>query len=307
MGDDAGKRRRDARVGEQRLRLVLVGARDRELLLRRRDRRLRGRHLRFGDAIACPAPRRCPAARRGWAAAFMTAARRVAPRCATSCADSVRAEVGLRAVDFLLAALDARLVLRHHVVLQLRNLEHGEQLPGGDAIADVHVDRLHVAGDLGVHVDFLERPELGRERQRLRRDRRARPWPPTPSAARPSAGRRARARSTPRRPPPPAAAATATPIVVILVIRGPSRARAGRRSRTCSIGRRRRCAASLIRIRSATAGIVRDDRRRHRQEAVAVAEQDVAGRRRQSADSTGWPKSTMCANACETATPDANI
>ncbi len=75
-------------------------------------------------------------------------------------------EVGLGAVDFFLTAATGGLVLRD-LVLQLRRLEHREQLSSGDAIADVDVNRLDVAGDLGVNVDLLERSELRRQRERL--------------------------------------------------------------------------------------------------------------------------------------------
>ena len=68
-------------------------------------------------------------------------------------------DIRLGAVDLLLRVLDRRLVLLE-LILEFRDLEQREQLARGDAIADVHVDRLQVAGDLRVDVDLLERPEL---------------------------------------------------------------------------------------------------------------------------------------------------
>ena len=53
-------------------------------------------------------------------------------------------------------------------LLQFGNLQDGEQLPGRDAVADVDRDRLQIARHLGMHLDLLERPELGRDRERLR-------------------------------------------------------------------------------------------------------------------------------------------
>ena len=126
MRDDAGKRRGDPRVGEQRLRLVLVGPRDGELLLRGGDRGLRRGHLRLRDAIAAlglvdvllrdqvrPLLHHGGQARRS---EMRDLVRRLGAR-----------EIGLRAVHFFLAALDARFG-GHHVVLQLGNLQHRQQL-----------------------------------------------------------------------------------------------------------------------------------------------------------------------------------
>ena len=69
-------------------------------------------------------------------------------------------EIRLRAVDFLPCALHHCFVLMQFV-LEFGHLEDGEKLTGPHAIADVHVDGLQVACNLRVHVDFLERPELG--------------------------------------------------------------------------------------------------------------------------------------------------
>ena len=49
------------------------------------------------------------------------------------------------------------------VIMQLRYLENGEQLPGFDAISDVDFHLLHVAGYLGVQFDFRVGPELRRD------------------------------------------------------------------------------------------------------------------------------------------------
>ena len=46
------------------------------------------------------------------------------------------------------------------VIMQLRHLENGEQLSGLDAIADVDLHLLHVAGHLGVQLDLGVGPEL---------------------------------------------------------------------------------------------------------------------------------------------------
>ncbi len=81
--------------------------------------------------------------------------------------DGFRAvQIGARAVDLLLRVLDRGIVLLQFV-LQFGNLENGEQLAGLDPVADVHADRFQEAGDLRVDVDFLVRPELGRDREDL--------------------------------------------------------------------------------------------------------------------------------------------
>ena len=54
------------------------------------------------------------------------------------------------------------------LVLELWYFERRQQLAFTHAIADVHVDLLQVAGHLRVHVDLLERPEFGGNRDRLR-------------------------------------------------------------------------------------------------------------------------------------------
>ena len=75
-------------------------------------------------------------------------------------------EIGLRAVHFLLCALHRRFVLMQFV-LQFGNLEDREELTGAHAIADVNIDRPHVAGDLRVHVDLLEGAKCGGNGQDL--------------------------------------------------------------------------------------------------------------------------------------------
>ena len=159
------KRRRDLRIGEQGLRLVLTGLRDGELLPCRGEGRLRRRDLRLGHAVASIGlvnvllrheirPRLQHARQPGGAEV-----RHLVHRFRTL-------EIRLRAVDLLLRALDARFVLLHFV-LQLRNLENREELAGLHAIADVDVDRLQIARDFRVHVDLLKWPECGGDRQRL--------------------------------------------------------------------------------------------------------------------------------------------
>jgi hypothetical protein len=49
------------------------------------------------------------------------------------------------------------------VVVKLRDFEGGEELALSHAVADIDLDLLYVTGDLGHHVDFLERAEFGRE------------------------------------------------------------------------------------------------------------------------------------------------
>ena len=46
------------------------------------------------------------------------------------------------------------------LVLQLRHLERRQELTRLDAVADVHADRVHVSGDLGVDHHILEGREL---------------------------------------------------------------------------------------------------------------------------------------------------
>ena len=77
----------------------------------------------------------------------------------------VRFVVGrLRADDLLLGALDGggRLL---ELSLQLRELQDREHFSSLHPIADVHFHLPDIAGDSGVHVDFLERTKLGREIQ----------------------------------------------------------------------------------------------------------------------------------------------
>ena len=166
MRDDAGERRGDPRIGEQCLRLVS-------------RRPCATASCSCTAAIAAfavatcasairsrPALRRCLAARPDSAAASIAAASRVDPRCATSWADSARTRSA--SARFTSSALRLTAPRPGHIILQLRNLEDGEQLPGIDPIANVNVDRLDVARDLGVHFDFLVRTELRRQGQRLR-------------------------------------------------------------------------------------------------------------------------------------------
>ena len=163
--DHAAERRRDPRVREQRGRLALGGLGEFELLARGGQRGGGRRDLRFRDVIA---PGR-----------FVDVLLRdqIRPRGddlgeprrsqMRDVVDGFRAvQIGARAVDLLLRALDRGLVLLQFV-LQFGNLEDGEQLPGLDPVADVHADRLQEAGDLRVHVDFLVRPELRRDREDL--------------------------------------------------------------------------------------------------------------------------------------------
>ena len=202
MRDDAGKRRRDPRVGEQRLRLVLARP------WRRRAARCAAASAALAVATCASATRSRPCASSMSCCAtrfgrcFITAASRVEPRCATSCADSARARSACARLISSLRALD-----RRPRPVAMSSCSSGisstaSSCPALHAIADVDVDRLHVAGDLGVHLDFLERPELGGQRQRLRqiaasdlRDRR-----------RPAARRRPPPRAIGRTRRPPQAA-----------------------------------------------------------------------------------------------------
>ena len=112
MRDDAGKRRRDARVVEQRLRLALAGLRDL-------------RAARCAAASAALAVATCASATRSrprassmsccatrFGRAFMHARPAAsAPRCATSCADSARSRSACARLISSLRALDAGFVL----------------------------------------------------------------------------------------------------------------------------------------------------------------------------------------------------
>jgi len=102
--DTAGKRRRDPRVGEQRLGLVIWLACDTaSLLFGRGDCGFGGGDLRLGDAIA---PERLVDVLLGdeIGRCFMTAARRLDPRWATSCAGLGTPEIRCAPIHFLAAA-----------------------------------------------------------------------------------------------------------------------------------------------------------------------------------------------------------
>ena len=51
--------------------------------------------------------------------------------------------------------------------LQLRHFQRGDDLPFLDAVARIHREGGQVTGDLRVQLHFLERPELGIERNVL--------------------------------------------------------------------------------------------------------------------------------------------
>src|SRR5581483_5878642 len=61
--------------------------------------------------------------------------------------------------DRILRALASR-VCSLHLRVKFRNLEHGEHLPGLDAVANVHINLADVSGNFGMDIDLLERPEV---------------------------------------------------------------------------------------------------------------------------------------------------
>ena len=67
-----------------------------------------------------------------------------------------------RTVDVHLRALQRRFGLRQFL-RHLGRFEFGDQLTLLHLIADIHVDRLEIAGNLCVKVDLLIRPEFGRQ------------------------------------------------------------------------------------------------------------------------------------------------
>ena len=108
VGDDAGERRGDPRVVEQRLRLGLIRARDGELLVRAGERGLGGGDLRFGHPIA--ARRIVDVLLRDEIRPLLDHAveARRADRCASSCTDCVRSRSAwARLISSLLAVADA--------------------------------------------------------------------------------------------------------------------------------------------------------------------------------------------------------
>ncbi len=125
--------------------------------LRSRHCRLGGRHLGFGDPIATgrlvdvllreKARPRVHDARQSGRSQMRDLVRRLGS-----------VEIGLRAPYFFLGLPYCGLVLPQ-LVLQFGNFEHRQQLAALDAIADVNRDCLEIAGDFGVDLDFLERPE----------------------------------------------------------------------------------------------------------------------------------------------------
>ena len=62
---------------------------------------------------------------------------------------------------------------RAQIVGHFGDLESRQQLALRHAVADIDVDLLDIAGDLGHHVDFLVRLELGRQHQVMRKVLRA--------------------------------------------------------------------------------------------------------------------------------------
>jgi hypothetical protein len=76
--------------------------------------------------------------------------------------------LGLRAAQVMLGVSDLVLHIGDggfvlvQLGLQLRNLQHRQQLALLHAAAIVHVELAHVAGFFGVHVDFLEGHQLRR-------------------------------------------------------------------------------------------------------------------------------------------------
>ena len=72
-----------------------------------------------------------------------------------------------RARQFLIAAADGGFILLQ-LLLEFRNFQHGEDLPLLYVSSVVDVEFLNVAGNFGVHVDFLKRLEFGGDFQFVR-------------------------------------------------------------------------------------------------------------------------------------------
>ena len=239
---------------------------------------------------------------------FITLASRVEPRCATSCADSARSRSACARFTSSWLRFDAGFVLapcRPAVRESPGPRAAGRRCTRSPTSTLIAFD---VAGDLGVHVDFLVRPELGRQRQRLRQvaahdfgDRR-------PLAARRRPPRRARPRARQRRSS--AGNTIAQPpdrSPSFFVIPGPSPA-----SRSPSIENpaesTERDDMFFLRVhRSMASGICATSDRRHRQQAAGVAKQHVARRHRPDRRPPPARRSRRCART--RATPpgrDAN-
>ena len=152
-------------VRDERLGLVLARSGHFELLLGARDRRFRGRDLGFSHAV--PA-RRLVDVLLGHE--IRPVLQHVRETRRSQVCDLVRClgalEVRLRPLDLLFGSPDGGRVLLQ-LVLEFGNLEHGQQLARGHTIADVHLHGFHEAGDFGVDVDFLKRPELRRDGEGL--------------------------------------------------------------------------------------------------------------------------------------------
>ena len=81
--------------------------------------------------------------------------------------------VSLRALQFMYGLLHFLLTLPprgFHLVqflLEFRNFQHGQRLPFPHSVPHIDIDMFHVAGDLGVDLNFLKWPEFRCDAQSL--------------------------------------------------------------------------------------------------------------------------------------------
>ncbi len=81
--------------------------------------------------------------------------------------------VRLGALQFVLGLIHLLLALPQRggrliqFILKFRHFEHGQHLTFLHPVSHVHIDPLHIPGDLGVDVDFLKGSEFRRDTQTL--------------------------------------------------------------------------------------------------------------------------------------------